>query len=303
MAAPHLAPLIFLPTVKIKNILFATDFSPCSETALRIATAVARVHASNLLVAHVVPPGPLLGTSLDPVTWDHQNQAEEAEERIRQIAISLIDIPHRTELKMGNLWPVIYSLIAKYDIDLVIVGTHGRSGFSKLFLGSNAEEIYRQAPCPVMTVGPEVDPELLDRGRFSSILFAGDFAGGSEHAFPLALALAEENQALLTMLHTVEEGTMAALYLHQRLVRESKSRLEKLIPTDHKLQHPPEIVIRVGYAAEEIVNVARSRDCDLIVMGVHPAGPTAAKASAHLPWTIANTVIRNGHCPVITVRG
>jgi len=303
MAAPHLAPLVFLPTVKIKNILFATDFSPCSESAQRVATAVARTHGSNLLVTHVIPPEPLLPTPMEPPTWEYENLTEQAESQLAQIAISLVDIPHRTQLKIGNLWPELASLITKYDIDLIVVGTHGRSGFSKLFLGSNAEEIYRQAPCPVMTVGPDLNSELLDRGRFTSVLFAGDFAGGSDHAFPLALSLAEENQALFTLLHTVEEGTMAALYLHQRLVRESRGRLEKLIPPDHKLLHPPEIVIRVGYPAEEIINVARNRECDLIVMGVHQAGHFGAKASAHLPWTIANTVIRNGHCPVITVKG
>src|SRR5207244_7706673 len=81
--------------------------------------------------------------------------------------------------------------------------TRGRHGLKKLVLGSGAEQIFRQADCPVLTVGPNVEVPAGDAAAFRHIVFATDFSAGSLHALPYALSLAEENEATLTFLHVM----------------------------------------------------------------------------------------------------
>lgn len=92
----------------------------------------------------------------------------------------------------GSVWPVLNLAIKSHDIDLIVVGTRGRTGIGKALLGSQAEEILRHAPCPVLTVGPRTDSEDKVRGKIASILYATDFGAASLAAARIAVSLAEE---------------------------------------------------------------------------------------------------------------
>lgn len=305
MASTHPTPVVDLPQIFLKHILAATDFSDCSRVALQQAAAIARLHGADLVLLHVVPPEPDIHSALEPATWEYDivlNRANK-EMEIAERDSSLAGVPHEVMVLSGLLEPVLLRAITERDISLVVLGTHGRSGMRKLILGSAAEEIFRIAPCPVLTIGPDVPPDLLTHGRFQSVLFATDFSEGSRHALPYALGFAMESQARLTLLHVLEEGSVSALYLHDRLLSHARAQLEGMLPEQGKLTSPPGVEVASGYAVEEILRAAREHQADLIVLGVHKSSGLAARTCAHLPWTIAQSVVCHAHCPVLTVRG
>jgi nucleotide-binding universal stress UspA family protein len=111
---------------------------------------------------------------------------------------------HEALFGTGDVWTVLSRLIRERDIDLVVLGTHGRTGARKLLMGSIAEKVFRHATCPVLTAGPNVSPNPEGKARFQPILFATDFGKESLEALPFALHLAEKGRAQLTMLHVVD---------------------------------------------------------------------------------------------------
>jgi len=207
--------------------------------------------------------------------------------------------PHETVLKQGNPWQGMSEIIEDAGIDLIVLGTRGRGVFGTLVLGSVAEQVLRHSDCPVLTVGPDVAPGLVDHDRLSHILFATDFSEGSMHALRYALSLAEENDAELTLLHVLAELQPTLLEHEKQLLADSRQRLWDLVPADATMWCKPHVAVETGIAAEAIVRAAHDRTVDLIVMGVH----SGSTMTTHLPWTVVHSVVRHSRCPVLTTRG
>lgn len=286
--------------VKFQHILFPTDFSASSEAAMPYAEAIARHYGATIYPTHVVPPEPYHGLPMEPfpVTLDYAWR--NAEENLAMIATSerLKDIPHQILLKQGPLWDVLSGMTQKYSADLIVVGTHGRTGLSKVAMGSVAEEIYRRASCPVLCVGPRVPHDELHTPEFRRILFATDFSHASLAALTYALSFAEETEAQLTLLHLIP---LAPLDEQQSLKTRSLDRLAALMPSDASVWCKPDFEVRFEFPTEGIVAAAKRHHADLIVMGVERSAHP--RAVSHLPWAIASEVIAQAICPVLTVRG
>jgi len=156
--------------------------------------------------------------------------------------------------------------------------------------------VIRHAVCPVLTVGPHVRVQSLN--RFNHILFATDFSPGSMRALTYALSLAEEDRAELTLLHVIEGKPVSQSELLE-WQREDRDQLAQLVPLDLGLALRPEIEIEVGSPDVEIVRLAERRSASLIVMGSHLGNVV----STHVPCTTLHNVLRNAHCPVLTVQG
>jgi nucleotide-binding universal stress UspA family protein len=232
----------------------------------------------------------------NPIALDSQWQV--AQTRLDQFVDlnSFGDSTHLAVLERGELWNVLDDIIHRHNIDLIILGTHGKHGIKKLVLGSTAEQIFRRASCPVLTVGPHITSPV-DAEGFKRIVFATDFSAGSMKALPFALSLAEENQAEMILLHVIP---LVPLQHQESVAASARAELEELLPPDARDWCRPEFAIHFEFPAEGVLNLAESRQADLIVMGV-PKG--AAIASAHLPWAIAYEVVCHATCPVLTVRG
>lgn len=300
--------------ISVKNVLFATDFSATSEAALPYATAICRRFGSTLHTAHVLSDASLLlmtgGVDYVSMSTIYEDAHTEAEVKLDQITARLEGIPHRNYVRHGQVWKNLAGIIDENQINLVVVGTHGRTGLGKLLLGSVAEDILRHAPCPVLTVGPKVSgraklPAFQAPGRDLSpvelelrqIVFATNFAQYSLQVARKAVSLAEEFRARLTLLHVIEDYT--GLGSRPDLMEDSMHRLLSLVPNDAALQYPPEAVLEFGFAPECILKVASDREADMIVLGTRAS---AEVGITHLPWSTAHHVIAQAHCPVLTVR-
>jgi len=299
----------------LKNVLFATDFSSTSEAALPYATAICRRFGSTLHVAHVLSDASLLlmtgGVDYVSMGTLYEDAQNEALEKLGQMAAAYGEITHRNYVRHGQVWKNLAAIVQEHEVDLIVVGTHGRTGLGKLLLGSVAEDILRHAPCPVLTVGPNI-PGYDRLPAFSGkehdlapielelrqIVFATNFAQNAAVVAQTAVSLAEEFSARLTLLHVIEDYTR--LGSHPGPMEDGIRRLSELIPEKAALQYLPETVLEFGSAPERILKIAADRESDLIVIGTRANQDPGA---THSPWTTTHHVIAKARCPVLTVRG
>jgi nucleotide-binding universal stress UspA family protein len=285
--------------LSFNNILFPTDFTTASDDALLYAQALAQCFGSTIYVTHAVTPYPPVFLPMEPIPLELDSIWHDAEASLQHfLALDLLkNTRHEGILERGELWNVLDDVIRRHSVDLIILGTHGRHGLKKLVLGSSAEQIFRKASCPVLTVGPHVGKPPADGPLFRQIIFATDFSAGSLRALPYALSLAEENDAHLILLHVVP---LVPLQQQDQVAASARKQLKALIPPEAGDWCRPECVVRFEFPAEGILSLAESQQADLIVMGVHKAVPVAA---SHLPWAIAYEIVCHATCPVLTVRG
>jgi len=293
--------LDFSKRVSLTKILVTTDFSEVSDRALDYAIALARRYDARIYLTHVITPDPFqfAEPQLAQATYEKVRQA--AEEGITDILISgkLRGVPHEVLMEEGNVWPAIEKLIAEHEIDLVVVGTHGRGKVQKILIGSVAEEIFRQADAAVLTVGPAVKGDTRGEIELKGILFATDFGPGAERAAAHAFSLAQEHGARITLLHVIES---AAAYTEESVARQREInivRMKQLMPPGTENWCTPVFQVSFGSPVEEILTAARETKADLIVMGAKPRKSLAG----HVPLTIAYNVVTKAACPVLTVRG
>jgi nucleotide-binding universal stress UspA family protein len=281
------------------NVLLPTDFTGASTQAFAYARAFAKTYGARILVAHAVTPNPPLFLPMEPVPLELDTRWEDAQEYMERIQSSpfLEGTVHEGIVGRGELWNVLEDAIQRNCVDLIVLASHGKHGLKKLVLGSAAEQIFRRAACPVLTIGPEVPLPREEAATFKNIVFATDFSAGSLSALPYAFSLAEESQAHLTLLHV---RPMVPLQHQPWAEDRAKQKLEALVPPDAADWCEPRSLVSFEFPAEGILHTAAVENADLIVMGVHKAAPLA---SAHLPWAIAYEVVCHAKCPVLTVRG
>ncbi len=289
-------PLDLSIPLQMKKILLATDFSPASQSALLYALAMAQRRKAKVYVAHVVNTSKVFGSeSVQRAVNDAWRDAQ-AEMTTQFIAGRLEGLENEIVIRQGDIWEELSKLITELGIDLVVTGTHGRSGVWKMLLGSTAEKAFRLSPAPVLTVGPKVTEAAPAEGP-KRILYSTGFSPQSLNAGRYALPLAAENNARLAMLNVIT-GVAADSTARTELVREGKQKLHDLIPPDFKLLHEPELFVEFGSAAEAILNLAEQWRPQLVVLGVRRVRDEGRRIS----WATAYNVLANAPCPVLTIR-
>lgn len=287
--------------VTLKNILYATDFSPAAENALKYAGALAKSFGAKLYALHVQEPA---NYALPPELWRDAEQARE--EQMKELRNTVLrafpGVLSETVVGEGGLWPAIALAAQKYRINLIVMGTRGRTGFGKLVLGSQAEEILRQSEIPVLTIGPGVQPETWPSVKFASILFATDFGPASQAALRYALSFAEENQAKLSLVHVVDPRKPDKMASRVESIEGPEKRLQALVPEEAKAWCTPKYLVYVGEPVERILQTAKEAGADLIVLGVHKAEGVPG-AATHLPIATVHKLLAQAVVPVLTVRG
>jgi nucleotide-binding universal stress UspA family protein len=296
-------PTVCAPTrIKLQNILFATDFTPSAQLALSYALNLAHGYDAGLYSVNVLPHLPFV----EAVQPDPEQTRLLAEQQLAALvgSESFKGIRHKELIKQGEVAEVLSKLVREYEIDLMVIGTCGRKGLQKLLLGSVAEEVFRNAECPVITVGPNATPWPAD-GKLRHIVYATDFGPESVHGLPYAISLAEENCARLTLLHVAPEAGVALpepepgtlpLLDPAEVAASTEKQLRALVPDGTQLWHEPVYMVQFGSPAETIVKIAAG-SADMIVLGVkRPAGLTK-----HLGAGVAYKVACEATCPVLSV--
>lgn len=307
----------FAPPVlelSVKSVLLATDLSPTSAKPLQQALAIARHYQAKLYVAHVVSSVPYLMAGSEALQLGCEGASHDMHELMRDLLHdgSLDGLDYEFIVQCGGVWKELQAAISGQQIDLVVVGTHARRGFEKMLLGSVAEEVFRHADCPVLTVGPHSYREgrIGLNGESRSYVFATDFSDASLAALPHAVSLARRTKARLILVHVVPAPSVPQISgWHSRAeitaMRENARmacvrRLEHLLPRDEEAPIEREFIVHFGAPSEKILDTALNSGAELIILGLHR--PSLASPVSHLPGATAYEVVCGAGCPVLTVR-
>jgi nucleotide-binding universal stress UspA family protein len=290
--------------VALKNILFLTDFSEPSEVAIPYAVAIAREYQAKACALHVLTPYPLAYASPESVAATIEGLEEGAQSEMQRLDSVLTGIDHETMIvRARSVWSGIEQVLTDRAMDLLIVGTHGRTGAMKLLLGSVAEEIFRRSSIPVLTIGPAVRKGVHGGGQFHRVILATDFTPEAQAAAPYAISMAQEHEAKLLLLYVMRNpDPKAEARKAQDSVANVMHELYEIVPRAAELWCRPEATVRFGNPAERILEVANEQDADLIVLGVRDAVGRLS-AATHLERTTAHKIVVHARCPVLTVRG
>jgi nucleotide-binding universal stress UspA family protein len=289
--------------VSIQNIAFPTDLSAESYAALPFAADFAKRYGAKIWGFHVVAPHEYGKRPYrDMPTLEKDVQAT-GHELALEFEKRLAGIPNEVKvLEYGETWHALSSFIKENDIDLLVMGTHGRTGLGKAMLGSVAENVFRQCQCPVLTVGPKVTHRLDQLTVPKEILYATDFTIASRAAAPYAISQAEQQGAHLVLLHVIENPKAGELAFGGEFVVAATHLLHELVPPDANLSSKPEEIVKFGAPADVILGLAQERNADLIVLGVRKPEGNLALAT-HFGRATAYRVVSEAKCPVLTVRG
>jgi nucleotide-binding universal stress UspA family protein len=294
-AIPHTWP-------KIKKIAVLTDFSQNADTALRFAAAFARGYRADILLAHAYIP-PSCAYSAPEVKLVYQT----LDASRKRWADQLLSKTEATYLKDIKCTAVLHEGLPKEllkelgDVDLIVVGTSGATGFEKAALGSTAETIFRSSTLPVLTVGPNCRCHGSEAIVLNTILYATDFSSVSDFALPYAFSIAKEHHAHLVLLHVAHENDVPFSFDRAMAGAEPLEHLRKLVHEGIGLERQASYVVGFGTPAATIIQEAKSEQADLIVVGAR--GPSSlASAISHLGGGTAYLVAADADCPVLTIR-
>ncbi|HUA01690.1 MAG TPA: universal stress protein [Candidatus Aquilonibacter sp.] len=289
--------------VTLNNILYLTDFSEPSEAALPFAAAVAREFQAKVYAYNVMIPAAYVYTAPELIPTGIEAQEETAQQNMKHVAAQLSGVAHDEIVDRDvAIWPAVERAIKDYNIDLVVLGTHGRTGAEKLLLGSVAEEVFRRSTAPVLTIGPFARRGMHAGAKFHRVLYATDFSEESLAAAPYAISMAQENQARLILLHVMKpSGAPRSEREEQDIVSNAIFELHEIMPPNAELWCTAEAVVHAGNPAEKILETAKEKGADLIVLGLRDRGKHLG-AATHLERATAHRVVAHAECPVLTVR-
>jgi nucleotide-binding universal stress UspA family protein len=293
--------------ITITRILCPVDFSQHSVHALAHAVAMAKWYEARLTVLYVwVNQG---AVDLPPIVL--------AEHKRAQILNDMQRIAGRHEgvsidfliREAADVHQEILDQAAALGADLLVVGSHGRTGVQRLLLGSVTEKLLRKGTCPLMVVPRRApDTEPAEPVQFERILCPVDFSDASLTALTYAMSIAQESDADLTVMHAIEVPPELSEYMppadfnldaiRAAAVATSLERLRDLIPDSVRTFCTVETTVVEGAAYRQVLHVAAERHSDLIVMGVHGRG------ALDLLVFGSNTarITRAATCPVLVLR-
>ena len=299
--------------MQIDRILCPVDFSEFSAPALEHAVRLGSWFEARVDAVHVIPFPMPAATRLPyiPMSPEVPNEQRQAAARhLGNLVAPFLSagVPIETRILEGDPWRVIRDEARGLPADLLVMGTHGRSGFEHLLLGSVTEKVLRHARCPVLTVGhvlrhPRTGP------LFRRILCAADLTEASDRTLAMALSLASENDARITLLHVVEgvpDAQERDLYLavpeigplRRDLVEHARARLREAVPESARDFCAVDERVETGSAWKGVLRVSDEEDADLIVMGAHAGGALGRMFFG----STANQVVRRAACPVLVIQ-
>jgi nucleotide-binding universal stress UspA family protein len=295
----------------LDHVLLARDFSPVSDQAMQYALGLAQQTGAtlHLLYADVLHE--------DPFGKGAAGGGASAEERIHErlrldadgtpLTERFSGITVQTEVRRAvAAAPAILGYATDAEVDLIVMGTHGRRGVRRLLMGSVAEEVVRRAQSPVLTVRKDGDESGLP--TVERILVPIDFSEFCEEALRCACELATHHDAQLDLLHVIEENLHPAFYVggvqsiydvQPDIEDKVRTRMRAMLDeVDGGDEIRAEMHVADGRAARKIIQFAERQESDLVVMSTH--GLTGLEH--FLMGSVAEKVVRHVTAPVLTVK-
>lgn len=298
--------------IGLKSVLVASDFTEASSKPVRHAISIARHFRAKFYLAHVVSSigFTIAGAdALESVTDAAGRDLAKLEKKLVETG-ALAGLSHEFLVRQGEVWDELKAVVREKQVELVVIGTHGRQGIERFVLGSTAEQIFREADGLVLTVGPHSQPDapFESGGSIRSILFPTDFSEASFRALPHAISFANHFGARLVLLHVApvmpipESFSWSTAPNDMRAEEKQKAlkRLGEFVSQSTPLSVKPELIVEFGKHGDQILRSARSLKADLIVLGLDHT--KHGRAAAHLPTTTTYKVVSEAHCSVLTVR-
>jgi nucleotide-binding universal stress UspA family protein len=284
-----------IPAASLKNILFVTDFSDASMKALPHVELLAKKFQASVFVCHMITPSSLVAAAPQAAPYLYEAEYNAAAKELDNILHGprLAGMRTKALLPTGMLGDTLVEEIKENHVDLVVAGTHGRTGFRRFLLGSAAEEICRAATCPVLTVGPELPSTATE---FRRILIPTDLSVESMRCLPFVVRLASEYSSAITILHVLPEETAYNPDAKKLSEPVRKTMVHTFEPQLGTLK--AEFVTEAGETADTILRVAREKGADLIAMGIR----NAFLPGLHVRASVAYRVMSAAECPVMTCR-
>lgn len=283
--------------LSLKQILVATDFSPVSIVALRHALGIAKRYHSTVSLVHVIDAsfyGPL---SPDTIAAENDLAVRDAEQLMKRLdeEALLYGLQLSFSVKVGPAWPTLAAALEETQSDLFVLGTHGRGGFRKLVLGSVAESAFREAHCPVMTVGPKALPAKSSGLEARTFLVPTDLSHASVKPLAYGISLAQSTNGRVSLLHVLGAGS--GNLAKSDLLLEVQERLDAFVQEHAEAVNIVDCLVGIGLPAEVILKTAEVKHSDLIVMGLN-----AWSADGPPMWRIAYEVVTHAPCPVLSLK-
>jgi nucleotide-binding universal stress UspA family protein len=274
--------------LSLRRILFPTDYTVCSDRAFGHAAFLAERTGADLRVLHV----------------DAESDGPERAGAPREYAAAPgVAVAHETLTAES---PEEAILASAADADLIVMGTHGRTGLRHAFLGSVAERTLRTAPCPVLTVSMHAEDGAADGAvAVRRILAAVDFSDERDDILRAAAALAEVYDAVVDVVHAVFLPNVPDVYgvgihldaMYPQVVENAQEALLPLVERFLPEARRGAVLVPVGTADTAILQTAEAQRSDLIVIATH--GRTGLKRIAF--GSVAESVLRRAACPVCTL--
>ncbi len=302
-------------SLEVKKILYPTDFSECSKRALDHALFLAEEFEAELHMLHVItlheddPYNPAY----------HFEKKEELYERVhkfyRENLVKLLEDKGpeekikivQVERKNIHAAPEIISYAEENDIDLIVMGTRGRRGLSRLLLGSVAAETVKLSSCPVLTVRyqeeREFHPEKIDK-----ILLPLDFSAHSKTALAYAKEFDQRYSAELHLLHVIEKRSIPQFYVsilgtisqetYQHLKELSLQIMNKLAENELPKEVKAVTAVEKGDPARKILKYIEDNSIDMVIISTHGLSDNLG-----IIWgSVSEKIVLNSQCPVLTVK-
>jgi len=306
--------------IAFKHILCPVDFSDTSARALIYATAFATWYEAQLTVLHVatafdepLEPVPVRDAARAPYPGSRDEIIARLRRSLEQAGATALNA--RPLAQEGRVSELIVNCAAAMKADLLVMGTHGLSGFHRLLLGSVTEKVVRTATCPLLTVPPAVPATTPRPILFKKILCPIDYSPSALKALEYALELGRQANGCVRVLHALEymdpeeslepsvfdpcrEAALESRRRRQHLIDHARERLHTQLAGESRTWCEIEEVVAINRAYKEILQRAAASDADLIVMGAQ------GSSGIELMLYGSNThhVVRAATCPVLTVR-
>lgn len=281
----------------IKRILFATDFSACARHAEGYVAFLAATYKAAVTVLHVLEI--YEGAYVTTVQDQHESESR-LNDIVRRLRQPGVPVTHR--LQAGIPDAIIGDAAEETQADLIVLGTHGRTGLKHILLGSTAERVLTMAPCPVLTIRLPEKAEGEEAKRpiqLKHVAIPIDFSDCSMDALEYGARIAKDRGASVTLLHILEPLSYgidltfghAAEQNRQRVAAQLKQAADEIQSQGVSVR----AVIRGGVPADSILDYTRTSDCDLVAMGTH-----GRRGIAHVvKGSVAEAVLRRSPCPVL----